>query len=54
MFLTRLTRWMDHLLPFELDVVHTPGRTVAFADYLFRHTSSIPGEPIKTEQWWNI
>ena len=33
---SRLTRWVDGLLPFEFSIVHTPGRTLGMADYLSR------------------
>ena len=32
--LTRLTRWVDRLLPFQFTVVYAPGRTKGIADYL--------------------
>ena len=35
----RLTRWIDRLLPFDMEVVHQPGRTMGLADYLSRHPS---------------
>ena len=34
---SRLTRWIDRLLPFEMEVIHQPGRTLGLADYLSRH-----------------
>ena len=34
---SRLTRWIDRLLPFDMEVVHQPGRTMGLADYLLRH-----------------
>ena len=36
---SRLTRWIDRLLPFDMEVVHQPGRTMGLADYLSRHPS---------------
>ena len=36
---SRLTRWIDRLLPFEMEVIHQPGRTMGLADYLSRHPS---------------
>ena len=38
-FSSRLTRWVDRLLPFQFRVVHAPGRTMGMADYLSRHPS---------------
>ena len=34
---SRLTRWIDRLLPFDMEVVHQPGRTLGLADCLSRH-----------------
>ena len=36
---SRLTRWTDRLLPFDMEVIHQPGRTLGLADYLSRHPS---------------
>ena len=36
---SRLTRWIDRLLPFYMEVIHQPGRTLGLADYLSRHPS---------------
>ena len=36
-FSSRLTRWVDRLLPFEFEVVHVAGRTLGTADFLSRH-----------------
>ena len=36
-FSSRLTRWVDRLLPFEFEITHVPGRVLSFADYLSRH-----------------
>ena len=52
-FSSRLTRWVDRLLPFEFNVVHTPGRTLGMADYLSRHPSPYSGAVIKSEQMFN-
>ena len=38
-FSSRLTRWVDRLLPFQFTVVHAPGRIMGIADYLSRHPS---------------
>ena len=32
-----LTRWIDRLLHFDMEVVHQPGRTMGLAAYLARH-----------------
>ena len=34
---SRLTRWKDRLLPFDMEVIHQPGRTLGLAEYLSRH-----------------
>ena len=33
---SRVTRWIERLLPFDFEVVHGPGRTFGIADYLSR------------------
>ena len=37
---SRLTRWLDRLIPFDFQVEHKPGAKIAFTDYLSRHPSS--------------
>ena len=46
-FSSRLMRWVDHLLPFELEVTYAPGRVLGFADYLSRHPSEIKEQQSK-------
>ena len=41
---SRLTRWVDQLLPFHLTVEHVPSKNMGFADYLIRNSS---GEAIQ-------
>ena len=36
---SRLTRWVDRLLPFDFEVIHGPGRDMGLADYLSRKPS---------------
>ena len=51
---SRLTRWIDRLLPFQFTVTHSPGRTIGMADYLSRHPSpSNQNIQIKAEELWN-
>ena len=50
---SRLTRWVDRLLPFEFEIAHAPGRTMGIADYLSRHPSPIEGESVKATELWN-
>ena len=37
---SRLTRWIDRLLPFDMEVIHQPGRTMGLADYLSRYPTA--------------
>ena len=39
-FSSRLTTWVDCLLPYDLENGHAPGRTLGKADYFSRHPSS--------------
>ena len=50
---SRLTRWVDRLLPFEFEVVHVAGRTLGIADYLSRHPTELQGAAVKAETLWN-
>ena len=34
---SRLTRWIDRILHFDMEVIHQPGRTLGLAEYLSRH-----------------
>ena len=36
---SRLTRWLDRLIPFHFVIEHKPGAKIGFADYLSRHQS---------------
>ena len=44
---SRLTRWLDRLIPFEFRIEHKPGVKIGLADYLSRHPSS-EATPIST------
>ena len=44
---SRLTRWVDRLLPFHFSVEHLPGKNMGFANYLSRNPS---GDPIPTSE----
>ena len=50
---SRITRWVDRLLPFDFVVIHTPGRTLGMADYLSRHPSQYEGSSIKSDEMFN-
>ena len=39
---SRLTRWVDRLLPFSFNLEHIPGKNMGFADYLSRHHKNEP------------
>ena len=52
-FSSRLTRWVDRLLPFDFEVVHVAGRTLGMADYLSRHPTELQGSSVKAETLWN-
>ena len=36
---SRLTRWVDRLLPFQFDIEHLPGVNMCLVDYISRHPS---------------
>ena len=36
---SRLTRWVDRRLPFQLDIEHLPGAKVGLVDYISRNSS---------------
>ena len=42
---SRLTRWVDRLLPFNFNLEHIPGKNMGFADYLSRHPKNLPPPP---------
>ena len=42
---SRLTRWVDRLLPFNFNLEHIPGKNLGFADYLSRHPKNSPPPP---------
>ena len=44
---SRITRWLDRLIPFDCQVEHKTGAKVGFADYLSRHPSS-DAKPVST------
>ena len=52
-FSSRLTRWVDRLLPFEFEVVHVPEGMLGKADFLSRHPTKLQGASVKAETLWN-
>ena len=52
---SRLTRWVDRLLPFHFKVEHIAGKDMGFADYLSRHPNSpLIGENMNENHVINI
>ena len=47
---SRLTRWVDRLLPFHFSVGHIPGKNMGFADYLSRNPSGDPIPPSEEDK----
>ena len=52
-FSSRLTRWVDRLLPFDYSVIHAPGRTIGLAVYLSGHPSEYCGSTVKAEEMFD-
>ena len=50
---TRLTRWVDRLLPYDFEVIHGPGRTLGIADYLSRNLSPLIESSVKSSTLWD-
>ena len=51
---SRLTRWVDRLLPFDSEIFHAPGKRIGIAlAYLSRHPSQIEGESVKAKELCN-
>ena len=42
---SRLTRWIDRLLPFDFDIKHLAGSKMGLIDYIFRHPVGKPPPP---------
>ena len=45
---SRLSRWVDRLLPFNFTIEHIPGKNMDFADYLSRNPSGAPRQQTRT------
>ena len=50
---TRLTRWVDRLLPFDFKVIHGPGRTLGIADCLSRNPTQHNESSVKAKTLWD-
>ena len=42
---SRLTRWVDRLLPFNFNIAHIPGKQMGFADYFSQNPNGIATPP---------
>ena len=51
---SRLTRWVDRLLPFHVTVEHVPGKIMGFADYLSRNPSGKAPKPNTEDNYFVI
>ena len=49
---SRLTKWVDRLLPFEFELIHKPGRTLGIADYLSRNPTPQTDKAINANTSW--
>ena len=47
---SRLTRWVDRLLPFHFTVQHVPGKNMRFADYFSRYPISPAPQPLESDK----
>ena len=47
---SRITQWIDRLLPFDFEVIHTGGRTLGMADYLSKHPNELEVASVKAEK----
>ena len=50
---SRLSRWVDRLLPFDFEVIHGLGRTLGIADYLSRNPTQQNENSIKAKTLWD-
>ena len=51
---SRLTRWVDRLLPFNFELELIPGKNMGFADYLSRHPKKKPSPPSEDDTKYTI
>ncbi len=49
-YFSRLTRWVDKLLPYNFIVNHQSGEKIGLADYLSRHPTSAPDPVTKYDE----
>ena len=47
---SRLTRWVDRLLPYQFKIVHIPGKDMGIVDYLSREPTGEPWPETKLDE----
>ena len=47
---SRLTRWVDRLLPLHFTVQHVPGKNMGFAGYFSRYPISLAPQPLESDK----
>ena len=52
-FWSRLTRWVDRLLPSDFEITKAPGRVLGFADYLSKHPNEMKETTTYAAKLWN-
>ena len=51
---SRLTRWVDRLLPFNFELELIPGKNMGFADYISRHPKNKLSPPSEDDTKYTI
>ena len=51
---SRLTRWVDRLLPFNFDIEHIPGKQMGFADYFSLNPNGMATPPSEEDKHFVI
>ena len=52
-FTSRLTRWVDRLLPFEFELKEWSGKSTGITDYLLNYPLEVEGRAVKAESLWS-
>ena len=47
---SRLTRWVDRLMPYQFEIVHIPGKDMGIVDYLSREPTGEPWPETKLDE----
>ena len=47
---SRLTRWVDRLLPYQFKITHIPGRDMGIVDYLSREPNGEPRPELELDE----